>query len=136
MAEGTCARMPASPRYAFAAFRPSLQGRTGRTCDGVVYRLLPRKVFLDKLPQFESLAVTLLHLRWALLCAPGCPEGPAGSPLSCNELQHSCTGHAAACCSHVSDAAITCIRLPFSRLAPPMHAGARRLACCAPPTAP
>lgn len=44
------------------------QGRTGRTCDGVVYRLLPRRVFLEHLPQFEAPHLTLLHLRRA--CTP------------------------------------------------------------------
>ncbi|GAB4821707.1 hypothetical protein N2152v2_008753 [Parachlorella kessleri] len=48
------------------------KGRTGRTCDGVVYRLVPRRVFDTSLPRFEAPAVTLQPLRretLGLLCS-------------------------------------------------------------------
>ncbi|PSC75348.1 zinc finger CCCH domain-containing 31 isoform A [Micractinium conductrix] len=62
------------PRIIFASRSQCDQckGRTGRTCDGAVYRLLPRKVFLETLPAFEAPHLTLLHLRrkaLGLLCA-------------------------------------------------------------------
>eukprot|EP00887_Chlorella_sp_A99_P007864 scaffold20.g7864.t1 len=50
------------------------KGRTGRTCDGVVYRMLPRKVCNTYLPQWEAPVLTLLPLRTQtlnLLCAEG-----------------------------------------------------------------
>ncbi|KAL2629665.1 hypothetical protein R1flu_014351 [Riccia fluitans] len=38
------------------------KGRTGRTCDGVVYRMVPRNVFL-KFDKFETPAMQLVSLR-------------------------------------------------------------------------
>lgn len=52
------------------------QGRTGRTCDGVVYRLLPRRLFLEHLPQFEAPHLTLLHLRRGLTWWPAAQHPP------------------------------------------------------------
>ncbi|XP_074268382.1 DExH-box ATP-dependent RNA helicase DExH8-like [Silene latifolia] len=42
------------------------RGRTGRTCDGQVYRLVTRS-FFDKLPPFESPAILKLSLRLQVL---------------------------------------------------------------------
>ncbi|KAK9756945.1 hypothetical protein RND81_01G131800 [Saponaria officinalis] len=42
------------------------RGRTGRTCDGQVYRLVSRS-FFDKLPNFESPAILKLSLRLQVL---------------------------------------------------------------------
>ncbi|KAL9247162.1 hypothetical protein vseg_020625 [Gypsophila vaccaria] len=42
------------------------RGRTGRTCDGQVYRLVSRS-FFDKLPSFESPAILKLSLRLQVL---------------------------------------------------------------------
>ncbi|KAL4422052.1 hypothetical protein ABPG77_004868 [Micractinium sp. CCAP 211/92] len=74
-------RMQSSIVYASRSQCDQRKGRTGRTCDGVVYRLLPRRVFLEHLPQFEAPHLTLLHLRretLGLLCA--------SSPLMSNPL--------------------------------------------------
>lgn len=50
-------------------------GRTGRTCPGTVYRMLPRAAFL-RLPKFEAPAVTICSLRreTLMLC---CSESKA-----------------------------------------------------------
>ncbi|KAL4443764.1 hypothetical protein ABPG75_011501 [Micractinium tetrahymenae] len=74
-------RTQSSIIYASRSQCDQRKGRTGRTCDGVVYRLLPRRVFLEHLPQFEAPHLTLLHLRretLGLLCA--------ASPLMSNPL--------------------------------------------------
>lgn len=59
------------------------KGRTGRTCDGIVYRLVPRNHFL-KLEKFETPAMQLLSLRkqvLMILCASSkALNDPAGFP--------------------------------------------------------
>lgn len=71
----TAAWKPCFCLYLFLTGCTGLQlqtGRTGRTNNGVVYRLVPRKTYLSLLEQWEPPALTLLPLRGqtlGLLCA-------------------------------------------------------------------